>query len=265
MPKSIKAVISLATACGVAAICVSASAGAAVPRGTLTGAEYRQLSTGMAALNRSVGTRSVNWVRARAACRELGAATELLRTQRASCLRSLAVLDSLAHFPREQRQCSARITTTTGTTTVPTSTTGTTTTGTTTSTTGTTTSPADTAIVQLLVCMGPRYHALAHYARNSDAGAIAERRAALARGFRGACLAALAPSDTDLRKARGFASSTARLAADVDLLIKVTEGKAPSSDFNQATVDNDVRQFETSASAVLDEHGQPKLSVCPHE
>jgi len=223
----------------------------------------------MAALNRSVGARSINWVRARAACHEFGAATALLRAQRANCLRSLALLDSLAHFPRQERQCSARITTTTGTTTTPTSTstTGTITSPTTgtSTTTGTTISPADAAVIRLLVCMGPRYRALARYSRGFDRGAIGARNSALARGFAGACLAALAPAPADLGRARRLASSTARLAADVGLLIRVTEGKAPSSDFNQATIENDVRQFETSASAVLDEHGQPKLSVCPHE
>jgi hypothetical protein len=120
-------------------------------------------------------------------------------------------------------------------------------------------------VIQLLICMSPHYRALARYSRNLDAGAVAARNAVLARRFSGSCAAALAPTPADLRKTKLFASATGRLAADVGLLIKVTEGKAPASDFNQARVDTDVRQFEQSASAVLDEHGQPKLSVCPHE
>jgi hypothetical protein len=113
--------------------------------------------------------------------------------------------------------------------------------------------------------MSPHYQAIARYSRRLDAGAIAARKAVVARRFRGSCLAAMAPTRADLKKAKLFASATGRLAADVGLLIRVTEGKAPASDFNQAKVDTDVRQFEQSASAVLDEHGQPKLSVCPHE
>jgi hypothetical protein len=212
----------------------------------------------MAAVNKSVGAKSVNWNKARAGCRAVGGATNLLRTQRASCLDSMAVLDSLANFPREQRLCSAKSKTTTTTTTTQTGT-GTTTTG----TTGT--PPADSALIELMACMSPRYQALSGYARGLDSSAIAAREAALARGFAGSCLAALAPTSADLKRAKLFAASTKQLAADVTLLIRVTEGKAPSSDFNQAKIDNDVRQFETTASAVLDEHGQPQLSVCPHQ
>jgi hypothetical protein len=203
----------------------------------------------MTELNKSVDAKSVNWVRARSACRAVGGATDLLRTQRATCLSSIAALESLAGFPSEERMCSRRVNTTTTSTTAST----------------TTTTPDDPAAIQLLVCMSPRYRALARYSRELDTEAIAARRSVLTRGFSGSCLAALAPTPADLSKAKLFASSTARLARDVGLLIKVTAGKAPASDFNQAKIDSDVRQFEKSASAVLDEHGQPKLSVCPHE
>ena len=257
MPKVMRSVTRLAAIAGAVIIGASASAAAAVPKGTLTGAEYRRLSVGMTALDQSVSGKSVNWSRARAACRAVGSATGLLRTQRVSCLESMAVLDALASFPPEERRCRAAVTTTTGTTT-----TGTTTD---TTTTGTTTTPADSALIQLLVCMNPRYQALTRDAKALDTGAIVARNAALARGFSGSCLAALAPTPTELKKSKLFASSTAQLAADVALLIRVTEGKAPSSDFNQAKIDNDVKQFETSATAVLDEHGQPKLSACPHQ
>jgi hypothetical protein len=248
MPKVMRRVTRLAAIAGAVVVGASASAAAAVPKGTLTGAEYRRLSVGMTALDQSVSGKSVNWSRARAACRAVGDATGLLRTQRASCLESMAVLDALASFPPEERRCPAAVTTTTDTTT-----------------TGTTTTPADSAQIQVMVCMNPRYQALTRDAKALDRGAIVARNAALARGFSGSCLAALAPTPTDLKKSKQFASSTAQLAADVALLIRVTEGKAPSSDFNQAKIDNDVKQFETSATAVLDEHGQPKLSACPHQ
>lgn len=258
MAKTTKYAARLIALCGALVVC--ASAAVAAPRGTLTGAEYKQLSAGMAELNKSVGAKSVNWRKARAACRAVGGATDLLRTQRSSCYASVAALDSLASFPREQRSCSGAIKRGTGTTTTPT-----TTTGTTTDTTGTTTSPTESPLIKLLVCMSPRYDALARHSKALDTEAIAARKSALARGFAGSCLVALAPTPADLRKAKLFSSSTGRLAADVGLLIKVTEGKAPSSAFNQTKIDNDVRQFENSASAVLDEHGQPKLSVCPHK
>ncbi len=247
-----RAATRLAAVCGAASLCVSASAAAAVPEGKLTGAEYRQLSVGMTALNKSASSKSVNWSRARAGCRAVGGATDLLRTQRASCVDSVAVLDALASFPAEQRSCSAAIKTTTGNTT-------------TTTTTTATTTPAESAVIKLIICMNPRYEGLARHARALDLASIAARKATIARGFHGSCLAVLAPTPSELQKAKLFASSTTRLAADVTLLIKVTEGKAPSSDFSQAAIDDDVKRFESSAAAVIDEHGQPTLSACPHQ
>jgi hypothetical protein len=243
----------LTAACAVTAICMSASAAAAVPKGKLTSTEYRQLSVATATLNKSASAKSVNWSKARAACAKVGKATALLTTQRATCFGSVNVFAALAGFPAEQRGCTKSTATTTGTTT----------TGTT--TTGTTTTPADSAVIQLMVCMSPRYQALARDAKAIDRADISARKVTLARGFSGSCLATLAPTPADLRTADRFASSTAKLAADVTLLIKVTEGKAPASDFNQAQIDNDVKQFENAATAVLVEHGQQKLSVCPHQ
>jgi hypothetical protein len=231
----------------------------------LTAAEYRQLAVATAALNKSASSSAINWPKARAACGRVGRATPLLRTQRTTCFDTVNVLDALASFPAEQRSCSERTTTTTtttGTTTGPTTITAPVTTRTTEA--GTTT-PAESAAIKVMVCMDPRYQALGREAKAIDRADIAARRQALRRGFSGACLKALAPTLADLRTAKRFATSTTKLAADVTLLIKVTEGKLPAGDFNQARVDNDVKLFEDSATAVLVEHGQPKLSVCPHQ
>jgi hypothetical protein len=246
----------LSVVIAVSVICVASSAAAAAPRGTLTTTEYGQLAVATAALNRSASSSAINWPKARAACAHVGRTTPLLQTQRATCFGSVNVLDALVSFPAEQRSCSAQ-TTATATTT------GTTTTGTT--TTGTTTTPAESAAIEVMVCMSPRYQALSRDAKTIDRADIGARRQVLNRGFKGACLQALAPTLADLRTAKRFGSSTAKLAADVTLLIKVTEGKLPASDFDQTRVDNDVKLFEDSATAVLVEHGQPKLSVCPHQ
>jgi hypothetical protein len=236
-----------------AATCISAPVAAAAPRGTLTAAEYEQLAAATAALNKSASSSAVDWPRARAACNRVSKTTALLSSQRATCFRTVNVLDALASFPGEQRRCPKSSATTT---------TGTTTTGSTTSTTPTS---ADSAVVRLMICMNPHYQALSRDAKALDRADIAARKQALDRGFSGACLTALVPTPAELRTTKRFASSTEKLAADVTLLIKVTEGKAPANDFNQARIDNDVKLFENSATAVLVEHGQPKLSVCPHE
>jgi hypothetical protein len=271
VPNAKRFVIRLSAACAATAICMSASAAAAVPKGTLTSTEYKQLSIATAALNKSASAKSVNWSKARAACARVGKTTALLSTQRATCFDSVNVLDALASFPAEQRRCPKSTGTTTGTTTTGTTTTGTTTTLTTatptsgTTTTGSSTTAADSAVVGLMICMSPHYQALARDAKAIDRADISARKDVLARGLSGSCLATLAPTPADLRTVKRFASSTAKLADDVTLLIKVTEGKAPASDFNQAQIDNDVKQFENSATSVLDEHGQQKLSVCPHQ
>jgi hypothetical protein len=225
---------------------------AAAPRGTLTIAEYKQLSNATAALNRSASAKAINWSKARAACRSIGGASVLLRSQRTSCLDSMAALEALANFPEEQTRCAAA-----------TSKAGTTTTGTT--TTGTTTSPDASAGIQTIICLNPHYQALSRYAKAIYSSDTAARKQALARGFSGVCLATLASTPADLTKEKLFASSAAKLAADVTLLIKVTRGRAPTSDLNQTQIDENITKFESTASAVLDEHGPQKLSACPHQ
>jgi hypothetical protein len=249
MPSAKRHVAALVVALCATAVCMSAPVAAAAPRGTLTATEYEQLAVATAALNKSASSSAVDWPKARAACNRVSKTTALLGTQRATCFGTLNVLDALASFPAEQRRCpKSGATTTTGTTT-----------------TSATTTAADSSVVRLLICMNPHYQALGRDAKALDRADIAAREQALGRGFSGACLAALAPTPNDLRTAKRFASSTEKLAADVTLLIKVTEGKAPANDFNQTRIDNDVKLFEKSATAVLVEHGQPKLSVCPHQ
>lgn len=257
-----RSVTRLIAICGAAAMCgaaaifgASAAAAAAAPRPTLSSAEYRQLATATAALNKSASSKSFNWTRARAACRQVGTATALLRTQRATCLDTVNVLDALASFPAEQRRCSAAPATSTTTTE--------TTTGTT--TTGSTTTAANSAVIRVMACMDPRYQALGREAKAIYKADLAARKQAVSRGFTGACLATLVSTPAQLRTGRSFWLASEKLAADVTPLLKVTEGKEPSSAFNQVRIDNDVKQFETSATAVLAEHGSQNLSICPHQ
>jgi hypothetical protein len=249
MPRATKPVAKLTGICAAAAICISGAAAAAVPKGTLTAAEYRQLSAATAALNRAASANSVNWLKARAACARTGRATALLRSQGLSCLNSLGVLEALTNFPAEQRRCTTTKTTTSTTT-------GTTTTG---------TPEADSAVIRLMVCMNPRYQALARDAKAVYTADMSARKQALLRDFTGSCLATLASTPDALRKEQQFASASAKLAADVTLLIKVTDGKAPAGDFSQTRIDADVKRFETSATAVLADHSEQRLSSCPHE
>jgi hypothetical protein len=221
---------------------MSASATAA-DTGTLSSAEFRQLSAATAKLNASASSKSINWVKARAACRRIGGGTELLRSQRLSCLDTISALEALANFPSEQTRCAAAGTTTTGTTTT----------------------SGESAVIRVIICLSPRYTALERYAEALYRADAAGRKDALARGFTGACLATLASTPADLKKEKLFASSATRLARDVAVLIKVTRGKAPTTDLNQVQIDSDVTRFESSARAVLEENGPQKLSACPHQ
>lgn len=235
-------VIRLAAACAALALCASAPVAAAASA-ALTATEYRQLSTATAALDRAASSRSIDWAGARTACRRVSHGTALLRTERASCLDTIAVLDAVASFPAEQHSCSARVRTTNAT--------------------GSTT-PANSAMVRVMVCMSPRYQALSRRARTMYGAEVAARNQALARGFTGACLVSLAPTSTELRTVRRFSQASTRLAADVVLLIRLTRGSAPISAFHQARIDRDVVRFETSATAVLADRNRQNVSSCPH-
>jgi hypothetical protein len=112
--------------------------------------------------------------------------------------------------------------------------------------------------------MSPRYQGLGRDARAMYRSELATRKQVLARGFTGTCRASLAPTAPELRIVRRFSFASAKLAADVVLLIRVTRGRAPSSAFNKARIDRDVRRFETSATAVLAARGPQTLSACPH-
>lgn len=229
------------------ALCVCGSALAGSPRGTLTSSEYRQLSDATAALNRSASARAINWARAQAACRSMGTSSALLRSQRVSCVDSIDALEALAEFPSEQARCAAAAIHKS------------------TATTGTTTTAAGSGVIRMIICLNPHYESLERYAGAIYRSDIAARKQALQRGFIGTCLATLASTPADLRKERLFAADATKLADDVKLLIRVTDGKAAPSELNQNQIDNDVSRFESSARSVLNEHGPQKLSACPHQ
>lgn len=251
MLRATRTALTLAAICGTVAVLMPVAATAA-GNGTLSSAEFRQLSAAMAQLNSSATSKSINWTKARAACHKIGGHTALLRAERASCLDSMRTLEALAGFPSEQTRCEGAATTT-----------GTTSTGTT--TTGTTTTPAKSTVIRVIICLRPRYYTLGHDANSLYRADVAERKQAMKRGFTGICLATLASAPADLRKEKLFASSAVKLAKDVTVLIKVTKGQLPSTDFNQVQIDSDVTRFESSAQAVLNESGPQRLAACAHQ
>lgn len=250
MPRANRIALALAVGCCALAAGTNAAAAAQTSRGTLSATEYAQLAAASSGLNRSAHGSSIHWTQARRACRRTGGETALLRGQRTSCLSGLRTLEALARFPVEQRRCKQ------------TDATDTTTTDTTMS--GTTTDSSDTAEIELVVCMNPRYQTLSRAAKASYRADATARRRALSRGFKGACLATLASTRKQLANEKLFAADSAKLAADVVLLIKVTRGQTPTSELDQTGLNRDVSSFEHTGKAVLAETSPQKLSACPH-
>lgn len=284
----LRALIAAAAAASIWAVmgaCVPAAAIAAPthgpPRGTLTAAEYKELTQQQAAYKRVVKSKNGTWTQAAAACRKAGVANPLLKTQRQGCLAAVNTFKTLTNFGVDEAKCAVAAaktttgttttpttttptTTTTGTTTTGTTTTGTTTTGTTTTGTTTTGLPTGTALHEL-VCLNSDYQALGRAAKAEYPADKAARKQAVRRGFKGLCLATLVPTPAQLRHEEQFVFATTHLAADVKLLTKVSRGQAPPSKITAVQLDDDAASFEEASRAFLNESGPQKLSVCPHQ
>jgi hypothetical protein len=284
MPRALIAAAAAASIVAVMGVCVPAAAIAAPthapPRGTLTAVEYKELTQQQAAFKLVLKSKSGTWTQANAACRKAGVANPLVKTQRQICLSSVTTLRALTNFGVDAEKCSAAAaksttgTTTTPTTTTPTTTTtatGTTTTATTTTTgtttTGTTTTPGipTGAALQEIVCLNSDYQALGHAAKAMYPADKAARKQALRRGFKGKCLATLVATPAQLRHEEQFVFATTHLAADVEVLTKVSRGQAPPSRITAVQLEDDAVSFEQASKVFLDENGPQKLSVCPHQ
>jgi hypothetical protein len=264
MPRALIAAAAAASIVAVMGVCVPAAAIAAPthapPRGTLTAVEYKELTQQQAAFKLVLKSKSGTWTQANAA--------------------SVTTLRALTNFGVDAEKCSAAAaksttgTTTTPTTTTPTTTTtatGTTTTATTTTTgtttTGTTTTPGipTGAALQEIVCLNSDYQALGHAAKAMYPADKAARKQALRRGFKGKCLATLVATPAQLRHEEQFVFATTHLAADVEVLTKVSRGQAPPSRITAVQLEDDAVSFEQASKVFLDENGPQKLSVCPHQ
>jgi hypothetical protein len=276
MLRALIAAAAAASIWAVMGVCVPAAAIAAPthgpPRGTLTAVEYKELTQQQAAFKVVLKSKNGTWTQANAACRKAGVANPLVKTQRQICLSSVTTLKALTNFGADEEKCSAAAAkTTTGTTTTPATTTPTTTaTGTTTgtTTTGTTTTPTGIptgAALQEIVCLNSDYQALGRAAKVMYPADKAARKQALRRGFKGMCLATLVATPAQLRHEEQFVFATTHLAADVEVLTKVSRGQLPPSKITAVQLEDDAASFEEASKAFLNENGPQKLSVCPHQ
>jgi hypothetical protein len=286
MLRALIAAAAAASIWAVMGVCVPAAAIAAPtqgpPRGTLTAVEYKELTQQQTAFKVVLKNKNGTWTQANAACRKAGVANPLVKTQRQICLASVITLKALTNFGVDEEKCSAAAaksttgTTTTPTTTAPTTTTGTTTTGTTTTgttptettTTGTTTTTTGIptgAALQEIVCLNSDYQALGRAAKAMYPADKAARKQAVRRGFEGKCLATLVATPAQLRHEEQFVFATTHLAADVEVLTKVSRGQVPPSKITAVQLEDDAASFDEASKTFLNENGPQKLSVCPHQ
>jgi hypothetical protein len=200
---------------------------ASAPHGTLTSHEYALLSSAEAKLGTALRKAPVSWGGARAACHAVGSSTTLLESERASCLTETQLYEGLADFPRQESSC------------------------------GTSQPHYD-------LCVLPLYTDLARDSKALYYADTVEYQQAAQRGLTGRCFDALANTTMQLGEQRDLATTTEKLKADLQLAIKVEEGKLPSSAITASQINSDAKAFERDGHLVLDQSG-PKLSVCPHQ
>jgi hypothetical protein len=281
MIRSIRIAIAVAAATALSVAMAVPAMAAAAPKDSLTSTEYKQLIAEQADFKKLDKKKNLTLTELYTACHAVGQSTQLLKSVRTNCETGLGFDQTLASFDSDLARCEALSTgttttttptgtTTTGTTTTGTgtTTTGTTTTGTTTTGTGTTTTgsggltPAD---LKLFACLQPEYAVISRAVRSIYEGQTGLRTHVLARDFVGRCLLTLAPTTTQLKALKRFASTSKQLSADVSLITKVANGRAPVSTINDKQVESDSTSFAAAGKAFESLHRPQKLSVCPHQ
>lgn len=198
-----------------------------MPRGKLTRVEYKLLSQAKTSFRKAVGRNTVNWTAARASCASLGSSTPLLASQRSDCSTQVALVHVFVAFPASDARCGNKT-------------------------------------PQQFVCALPIFAALnrgtsAFYAAESGA-----RDQAVSRGLSGRCLATLAPPASVVAQERKLAALTSALYRDMQLVVKVSDGKAPAGKLDLATVNADVKQFEQLGTEVVLRSAPTDIAACPH-
>ena len=263
MTRALKLATTVAAICAMLVAYGSTTAAAAPSQGKLTAKEYTQLSSQLAALEKALGGKSPSWSKAQVACRRVGVATPLLKTQRNNCIDSVRLIHKLLKFSAAEEKCSAGTPTTVNKLEA---------TATTATAPSTFKAPAPSggvdglseSKVKVLKCLGPDYRQVSVLANGMYVTDVAARKEAVDRGFRGLCLRTLVDTATELKLEQRFAASSNALAADVTLLVKISKGSAPASSVKAATVTKDGTAFAKQLSQLLQENGPDKLSVCPH-
>jgi hypothetical protein len=276
MIRSIRIAIAVAAATALTVAMAVPAMASAAPKDSLTSTEYKQLITEQADFKKLEKKKNLTLTELYTACHAVGQSTQLLKSVRNNCETGLGFDQTLISFDSDLARCEALSTgTTTTTTSTGTTTTGTTTTGTGTTTTGTTTTATGTtttgsgaltpADLKLFACMQPEYAVISRAVRSIYEGQTGLRTQVLARDFVGRCRLTLAPTTTQLRALKRFASTSKQLSADVSLITKVANGRAPVSAIDDTQVESDSTSFSAAGKKFESLTRPQKLSVCPHQ
>lgn len=223
-----------ATAAGLVALgsCAPGALAASPPTGTLTNHEFTLLTAAKLGLDQALQNKGSNWqTAARNACLTVtfGGSTPLLTSEKADCLGSLSLNVDLTSFPQADARCSSR------------------------------------GEKGKVACLAPLYKTLARDSAGAYAGDLNAFHVSVKRGFTGTCLATLGATQKQLRNDRNLVASTRQLSADMQLLVKISDGRASPTELSQTTVDAHTRVFQRDIGAVLREGSPDDLNSCPHQ
>jgi hypothetical protein len=226
-------ILSFLVAALLAVGCCAPPALAALPSpGTLTDHEFTLLSASRLGLDSALRNRGQNWTAAaRNACLTLafGASTPLLASEKVDCLASVTLELALDSFQTADAKCTTR------------------------------------GQRGKVFCQAPLYKALARDAADAYASDLKERQTIVRRGFTGACLATLAPSQKQLRDNRGLVAASKQVSADIYVLVNIAHGRAPPSRLTQSRVDAHSSVLEREINKILLDSSPDNLNSCPHQ
>ena len=214
------------------AVGASPSLAASPARGTLTDHEYTLISAAKLGLEQALTHKGTHWrADARNACLTVtfGVSTPLLASEKVDCLGSVALEVDLTLFPAADTSCTAR------------------------------------GPKRKILCLAPLYRTLARDSSSAYTGDVKLRKVIVRRGFTGPCLAALAPSQRQLRDGRNLVASTKQLSSDMYLLVRIADGQAPPGRLNQGRVDAHTGVFDRDLGRILRDSSSYTLNSCPHQ
>jgi len=229
-----RAAILSAIGAGLVAIgCYAPMALAASPApGTLTDHEYTLLSAAELGLQQAVQDKGKSWsAAARTACLStaFGVSTPLLTSEKVDCLGAITLEGDLSTFPASDAKCETRGTN------------------------------------SRIRCLAPLYRTLARDSASAYARDLKLRQVTVTRGFIGACLATLAPTQKQLRDGHSLAASTKQLSSDMAMLLNsIAAGRAQPSTVNQSRVAAHTRVFNHDMGQVLRDSSPNDLNSCRH-